>query len=62
MTPTKTARWVLKGTNGLSSLAYEAEADVPSIGPEEVLVELKAASLNYRDLVITKVRLRYKRL
>jgi NADPH:quinone reductase-like Zn-dependent oxidoreductase len=55
MTPKTTARWVLKGQNGLDSLTFEQGAAIPEIGDEDVLVELRAASLNYRELVITKV-------
>jgi NADPH:quinone reductase-like Zn-dependent oxidoreductase len=55
MSITKTARWVLKSQHGLDSLVYEQETIIPDIGVEEVLVELHAASLNYRDLVISTV-------
>ncbi|KAK7918322.1 alcohol dehydrogenase [Apiospora marii] len=49
-------RWVLDSTQGgLSSLHFDAAAPAPAqLGPEEVLVRMHAASLNYRDLVITK--------
>ena len=50
-----TNRWVLKGTKGLDSLEFQKGAAVPEVGPKDVLVELHAASLNYRELVITKV-------
>jgi len=50
-----TNRWVLKGQKGLDSLEFQRGAPVPELGPEDVLVELRAASLNYRELVITKV-------
>jgi NADPH:quinone reductase-like Zn-dependent oxidoreductase len=56
MSITRTARWVLKSQHGLDSLVYEQEASIANIGVEDVLVELHAASLNYRDLVITTVR------
>jgi NADPH:quinone reductase-like Zn-dependent oxidoreductase len=46
---------VLKGQKGLNSLEFQRAAAVPELGPEDVLVELHAASLNYRELVITKV-------
>ncbi|SVD39401.1 uncharacterized protein METZ01_LOCUS392255, partial [marine metagenome] len=31
-----------------------SEASIPSPGPREVLLEMKAASLNYRDLVVLR--------
>lgn len=52
-------RWVLDSAQeGLSSLRFDAAA-APSVqlGPEEVLVRMHAASLNYRDLVIARVGL-----
>lgn len=55
-----TGRWVLDPNQaGLSSLRYEptAEDKVENLGPEDVLVEMHAASLNYRDIVIAKVRI-----
>ena len=50
-----TNRWVLKGQKGLDSLDFQKGAAVPELGPDDVLVELRAASLNYRELVVTKV-------
>ena len=39
----------------MDNLDY-GSAPVPAeVGPEDVLVELQAASLNYRDIVIAKV-------
>lgn len=43
---------------GLSSLHYDASKPSPTaaeLGPEDVLVEMRAASLNYRDLAIARV-------
>ncbi|KAL2756621.1 hypothetical protein ACRALDRAFT_2103122 [Sodiomyces alcalophilus JCM 7366] len=47
-------RWILTGQNGYeNSLKYEEGVPLPKeLGPHEVLVELRAASLNFRDLVI----------
>lgn len=54
--PTSTKQWVIAGTeNGFDGLKYE-DAPVPKVGENEVLVKLRAASLNYRDLIIPKVR------
>jgi NADPH:quinone reductase-like Zn-dependent oxidoreductase len=48
-------QWSLTGTDkDFDGLAY-GDAPVPSVGENEVLVKLHAASLNYRDLVIPKV-------
>lgn len=52
---THTARWILPSQNGIDSLTFEENAPIPELGPEEVLVKMHAASINYRDLVITKV-------
>jgi hypothetical protein len=50
-----TARWTLKSQDGIESLHYEEKAELPELGEENVLVEIHAASLNYRDLAIAKV-------
>lgn len=56
MAPTKTQTWtVLDKENDYNSLTF-GEADVPKVGENEVLVKFYAASLNYRDLIIPKVR------
>ncbi|KAK8057724.1 zinc-binding alcohol dehydrogenase-like protein [Apiospora saccharicola] len=49
-------RWALDAAQGgLSSLHFDAAAAPPvQLGPDEVLVRMHAASLNYRDLVIAK--------
>lgn len=57
-------RWVLDSAQqGLSSLRYEAISspiDADALGPEDVLVDIRAASLNYRDLAIAKVKFRLR--
>lgn len=55
--PTTMARqWILDDQQGYDlSLRYEDDIPLPSkkaLGPNEVLVKLHAASLNYRDVVI----------
>ncbi|KAI1331315.1 NAD(P)-binding protein [Xylariaceae sp. FL0255] len=52
----KTGQWTLESQKGLESLHYDANAteSEQDIGPDDVLVELHAASLNYRDLVVTE--------
>lgn len=48
-------RWTLSSSGSMDNLDY-GSAPVPAeVGPEDVLVELQAASLNYRDIVIAKV-------
>lgn len=54
MTPSTTKQWKLRGNEGFESLKFEAEAPLPPLKEREVLVHLKAASLNYRDLIISK--------
>lgn len=53
-------RWVLdKAQEGISSLRYEASAtyEADKIAPDEVLVDIHAASLNYREIAICKVHI-----
>lgn len=49
-------QWILNDQQGFeTSLKYETNVSIPSqdeLGPNDVLVKLNAASLNYRDLVI----------
>ena len=52
--PTKMDQWVLRDTNGFSSLKLE-QSDIPEVGESDVLIKFHAASLNYRDLMIAKV-------
>lgn len=54
----QTGRWVLDSAQeGISSLRYEPDTTFTAeqLGPEEVLVEIHAASLNYRELAICRV-------
>ncbi|KAI3395502.1 hypothetical protein diail_1288 [Diaporthe ilicicola] len=55
--PLPTGRWVLDSAQeGISSLRYEQDATFTAdqVGPEEVLVEIRAASLNYREIAICR--------
>ncbi|KAL4972234.1 chaperonin 10-like protein [Aspergillus desertorum] len=47
-----TPAWVLTGQNGPSSLEFVADFPLPSLGQNDVLVRIHAASLNYRELAI----------
>lgn len=47
MAPQKIQQWKT-GQDGLDKL-YMEEADIPTPGEDEVLVEIHSVSLNYRD-------------
>ncbi|KAF9871819.1 hypothetical protein CkaCkLH20_10753 [Colletotrichum karsti] len=48
-------QWVVRSQQSdLSGLQFQENAPIPELGPSEVLVEVLAASLNYRDLVVAK--------
>jgi NADPH:quinone reductase-like Zn-dependent oxidoreductase len=50
--------WVLQNAVGIENLKFE-DRDVPKPGPHEIVLKMKAASLNYRDLMNVTVG-RYK--
>lgn len=49
-------QWILTGQDGFeTSLEYQENVPIPSadsLGANEILVKIHAASLNYRELVI----------
>jgi NADPH:quinone reductase-like Zn-dependent oxidoreductase len=50
--PKSTAQWVVRRTDaGFDGLELETK-EIPSLGTHDVLVKMKAASLNFRDLII----------
>ncbi len=53
MAPTN-KQWRLNGFSGFDSIVLK-DGSVPPVGDTDVLVRWKYASLNYRDLVISKV-------
>lgn len=56
--PTTTDAWVIQGTDadkGLDNLKLERGRKIPELGEYDVLVQIQAVSLNYRDLVIPLV-------
>ena len=56
MTSVPVKRWVINSQKeDLSGLSYEDAVLETTLGPEDVLVEMRAGSINYRDLVIGKV-------
>lgn len=55
MAPTTQKQWTVSGNDkDFDGLSF-GDAAVPKVGEKDVLVKLRAASLNYRDLVIPKV-------
>lgn len=53
--PTTQKQWLAQGTDkDFDGLVYQ-DAPVPKVGDNDVLVRLRGASLNYRDLIIPKV-------
>ncbi|KAI0481652.1 hypothetical protein F4859DRAFT_529406 [Xylaria cf. heliscus] len=56
MSTQSTGQWTLLSQNGLDALQYDPNGtkSEQDLGPDDVLVELHAASLNYRDLVVTQ--------
>jgi len=54
MVPTSARQWHVAGTSGFQDLKLQ-EAPIPKVGELDVLVQFKYVSLNYRDLLISKV-------
>lgn len=54
MGATTNRQWRLNGFSGFDSLVLKQDR-IPEIGGSDVLVRWKYASLNYRDLVVSKV-------
>lgn len=48
-------KWVLKSPFGLENLTYEDVTDKEALGPQDVLVRLHAASLNFREIYVLNV-------
>lgn len=58
MTSVSVKRWVIDSQNDdLSGLKYVDATLDTNLGPDDVLVEMRVGSINYRDLVIGKVKL-----
>ncbi|PGH03635.1 hypothetical protein AJ80_08656 [Polytolypa hystricis UAMH7299] len=53
-TPSSTASWILTSQNVAASLQYVEQSDLPRVGEHDVLLKIHAASLNYRDLALSK--------
>lgn len=54
--PIQSKQWVLNGSGSLDCLERQT-VSIPELGQHDVLVQLKAVSLNYRDLAMVLVRL-----
>ncbi|KAI1812215.1 hypothetical protein GGS20DRAFT_578518 [Poronia punctata] len=52
--PTKQKQWIVEGTGKAFETLKCVEAEVPKVGDNDVLVKIRAASLNYRDLIIPR--------
>lgn len=53
--PPSQKQWVVERTDKDFDGLVCREAPVPKVGDNDVLVKLRGASLNYRDLIIPKV-------
>ena len=56
MAPKSNKTWTVEGKNGFESLKFNENGSVPELSEHDVLVRFHYASLNYRDLIIPKVR------
>ena len=56
MAPTTTKQWTVDGTSGFESLKFDEKSSIPLLGDHDVLVHFYYTSLNYRDLIIPKVK------
>ena len=55
MVPSVTKQWTVEGQKGFGSLQLNEEFRIPELGDTECLVRFHYASLNYRDLLVSKV-------
>lgn len=55
--PSTTRAWSIREINkdGFDSLVLQENIPLPKLGDHDVLVQIEAVSLNYRDLAIPKV-------
>ncbi|KAH7222685.1 uncharacterized protein BKA55DRAFT_668225 [Fusarium redolens] len=54
MVPQTQKQWVVRGSDGFDSLQFQTESPIPSIGDLDVLVQIHAVSLNFRDVIIPR--------
>lgn len=57
MAPTQMKQWTVTGTDKGFDGVVLGDVPVPKLGENDVLVKMQGASLNYRDLIIPKVRI-----
>ncbi len=55
MAPSTTAQWVISSKDGFDKMTLEKDVKIPQLSEHEVLLEVDAVSLNYRDLIIPQV-------
>ena len=60
MVPSHTQQWTIERKGGFDGLELNKSAKIPPLADHDVLVHFYYASLNYRDLVISKVLLQSK--
>lgn len=58
-TPTTIKQWVVTSNKGDFSGLQLQDAPLPKVGDNDVLIKIRAASLNYRDLAIARVSIPY---
>ena len=61
--PTTTDAWIVQGQDaekGWDNLQLKKDQKIPELGEYDVLVQIQAVSLNYRDLAIPQVGRRSK--
>jgi NADPH:quinone reductase-like Zn-dependent oxidoreductase len=54
--PTTLKQWSVQGTDKDFDGVQFQDGPVPKVGDNDVLVKMRGASLNYRDVLIPKVR------
>jgi hypothetical protein len=50
-------KWTIKAAEAFAGLELHENVPIPAVGDSDVLVKFYAASLNYRDIAISRVRL-----
>lgn len=55
--PQSQKQWVVQDTkHGFDGMVFQKDAPIPKVGEKDVLVRMHGASLNFRDLIIPRVR------
>ena len=60
--PTKTRAWSIREIrkDSFDGIVLQEDVPLPKLGERDVLVQIEAVSLNYRDLAIPRVCLTHK--